>query len=151
MLQYLTSTVPIYVPNDVHLSPSGQAAASAISKAIANVPNVCAAGVSASLTVLKSDVSASGSLGTSGVGGQVSGQLPFGQAHTAGSVESQAQQGTPLIPTPSYSPVNAPVNAQMNGRYVLSVNGEFTVSVAKQSVSVSGWVNLSGMNDPNCP
>jgi RHS repeat-associated protein len=150
LLQLLTTTVPIYVPNDVPLSHSGQAAAAAISRAIANVPNVCAAGVSASVTVLKTNLSASGSLSPSGVGGQVSGQLPFGQTHTVGSAESQAQ-GTPLIPTPSYSPVNVPVNAQMNGRRVLSVNADFTISVAKQSVSLTPWANLSGFGDPNCP
>lgn len=102
LLQYLTSTVPIYVSNDIPLSPAGQAAVLAIHNAVFDAPN-CSAGGQASITVFNATGSASVSLGPNGAQGQLSGQLPFGQSHSVGSVEPEAQ-GNPLIPVPSGVP-----------------------------------------------
>jgi len=144
--QLLTTTVPYYDPNDVPLSPSGQAAALAIHNALANVPNVCSIGAQAeaSATVfgVTASASASGSFSDNGAPGQLSAQLPFGQPHSIGSVQSQAQ-GTPLIP----DAVPSPVNAQVQGGYVLSVNAGKTIGGNHLSLSLTAYANLGG----RCP
>ncbi len=136
LLQLLTTTVPYYDPTDVPLSPSAQAAVLAIHNAVANIPNPCAIGVQVSV----GNASATASLSDSGAQGQVSyGQLSLGQ------VESQTM-GTPLIPAPpSWLPDSAqnlltsPVNAQMQGSGVLSVNASKSVKKA----TVQGWLNFA--------
>jgi RHS repeat-associated protein len=47
--QLLTTAVPIYVPNDVPLSPSGQAAALAIHNSLSLLPNICSVGINLSV------------------------------------------------------------------------------------------------------
>jgi RHS repeat-associated protein len=134
--QIFPETVPYYDPTDVPLSPSAQAAVLAIHNAVANIPNPCAIGVQVSV----GNASATASLSDSGAQGQVSyGQLSLGQ------VESQTM-GTPLIPAPpSWLPDSAqnlltsPVNAQMQGSGVLSVNASKSVKKA----TVQGWLNFA--------
>jgi hypothetical protein len=133
----LFSTVPIYVPNDVPLSPSGQAAALAIHNALANIPNPCSAGAQAT----RGNTSAAASLGDAGL----QGQLSYGQ-NSVGSVQSQTQ-GTALIPSPPDPLSNwvpsSPVNAQMQGRYVLSVNAGKDISIKGHSIAnVNAWLNF---------
>jgi RHS repeat-associated protein len=147
LLQYLTSTVPIYVPNDTPLSPSGRAAALAIHNALFNAPEVCSAEVQVSTSVKNYTVSAAGSLGPNGAQGQLSAQLPFIGSHSVGSVEPQAQ-ATPVVPVPSWSPVDSPANAQVNGRNVVSVSAQASFGVKKLNVTVSGYANLSNQNCP---
>jgi hypothetical protein len=51
-------------------------------------------------------------------------------------------------PVPSGSPVEPPVNAQMNGTKISSVSAQGSFGVKKLNLTMSGYANLSNQNCP---
>jgi len=142
----ILTNIPNSLPSDA-LSPSGQAAANAISRAFRNFPNVC--GVGAAIYVGKGKVGIGVSADTQN-GVHFAGGFSFfdfGGAKTGYTISGGANGNISYsVPTP----FRATIDIGTGNGNLMSIQSVSLSSKSSGWRNLTGYANLSNMGDPNC-